>query len=160
MTTTASKDQTRSQKLLRLLHIAHWTLREYRAFRRFTSLSDAEQTQHLEIPSHFAQSLLNLGPLFIKAGQILSTRPDILPSAYITALALLQEHVPSTPFGQIKTTVEEEFGADLGALFSSFSDIPVASASLAQVHFAVLNDGTPVAVKVQHSLVSSQIAAD
>ncbi len=151
---------TRFGDTRRLLHISRLMLRHYRAYRAFTRLTDDERPQHLDIPRHFAQALLELGPLWIKLGQILSTRPDILPPDYITALARLQEHVPPFPFDQVRTTISEQFNQDVGALFRAFEETPLASASVAQVHLAVLHDGTLVAVKIQRPLVREQITAD
>ncbi len=160
MNTVVAVDTTVVQKTRRLLRIGRRALREYRAFRTFTALSDDGQAHRQDIPRRFAQSLLELGPLFIKAGQILSTRPDVLPAAYIAALARLQEHVPPSPFDQIRAIIEEQFDGDIGDLYRSFEKTPIASASLAQVHFAVLNDGTPVAVKVQRPFVRDRMTAD
>jgi len=160
MTTVVAVNTPLVHKTRRLLHIGRRALREYRAFRAFTALSDAGRARRQDIPRRFAQSLLDLGPLFIKAGQILSTRPDVLPAAYIAALARLQEHVPPSPFDQIRVTIEQQFDGTIDSLFRSFETTPIASASLAQVHCAVLNDGTPVAVKVQHPFVRERMTAD
>ena len=158
-TTVASKTPV-GRTMLRLFHIGRIAIREYRAYRAFTTLTQEQRTRHPEIPRRFARALLELGPLFIKLGQILSTRPDVLPAAYIAALAPLQEHVPASPFTQVKATIETELGRDMGTLFRSFAETPVASASLAQVHLAVLPDGTPVAVKVQHPRVRDRMTED
>jgi len=148
------------RKTLRLLRIGWLALRAYRAYRAFMTLTEEERTRRPDIPRRFARSLLDLGPLFIKLGQILSTRPDVLPPAYIAALAPLQEHVPASPFAGVRATIEAAFDGDIGALFRSFAETPVASASLAQVHLAVLPDGTPVAVKVQHPGVRDRVTED
>jgi len=149
-----------ARKMLRLLRIGWFALRAYQAYRAFMTLTPEERTRRPDIPRRFARSLLDLGPLFIKLGQILSTRPDVLPPAYIAALAPLQEHVPASPFAGVRATIEEQLGGDIGALFRSFAETPVASASLAQVHLAVLLDGTPVAVKVQHPGVRDRVTED
>ncbi|MEO8341954.1 MAG: AarF/UbiB family protein, partial [Nitrospirota bacterium] len=132
-----------------LVRILWFALREYTAYRKFVRLPPELRLKHQYIPQRFVSALLRLGPTFIKIGQILSTRPDILPPEYVKALAVLQERVPPFPFDDVASTVKETFGQDINQVFQSFAEQPVASASLAQVHFAVLPDGTEVAVKVQ-----------
>ncbi len=148
------------RETLRLLRISWLLLRQYRAFRAFKKLDADEQGKHLDVPRQFTQSLRELGPLFIKLGQILSTRPDVLPAAYITALARLQEHVPPFPFAQVRVTINAQLGQEIETIFRAFDVQPIAAASLAQVHLAVLTDGTPVAVKVQRPFAKERIIAD
>ena len=88
--------------------------------------------------------------LLIKTGQFLGTRPDVLPDAYVDVLAGLQDEIPPDSFENIRAHVEREFGRTLEDVFTEFSETPVASASLAQVHRAVLKDGRVCAVKVQY----------
>ena len=107
-----------------------------------------------------ARDLESLGPTFVKLGQLLSTRADLLPPAYLEALARLQDSVEPIPFEQIKTVVEDELGVRLSKAFSTFEERPLAAASLGQVHRAALRDGRVVAVKVQRPGVAEQIAAD
>ena len=92
--------------------------------------------------------LERLGPIFVKLGQVLSTRRDLLPADLADELAKLQDRVPPFPGAQARVLVEKAFGSPIDAVFSSFDAEPVASASIAQVHFAVLKDGREVAVKV------------
>jgi ubiquinone biosynthesis protein len=94
------------------------------------------------------QGLEKLGPIFVKFGQVLSTRRDLIPLDVADELARLQDRVPPFPAAQSRVLVEKAFGRPIDAVFSSFDAEPVASASIAQVHFAVLKDGREVAVKV------------
>ncbi len=91
----------------------------------------------------------DLGATFIKVGQIMSTRPDLLPPHIITALQRLQDDVGPFPFALVKQTIETDFQQPLDALFSDFAEAPIASASVAQVHRARLKTGELVAVKVR-----------
>jgi ubiquinone biosynthesis protein len=92
--------------------------------------------------------LERLGPIFVKFGQVLSTRRDLLPADFADELAKLQDRVPPFPAAQARAIVERAFGRPIDVVFASFDAEPVASASIAQVHFATLKDGREVAVKV------------
>ena len=107
-----------------------------------------------------ADTLESMGPTFIKLGQLLSTRSDLLPPVYLDALARLQDHVEPVPFKQIEETVTTEIGARISKAFQSFDATPAASASLGQVHHAVLRNGRRVAVKVQRPGVRKQVVDD
>lgn len=89
-----------------------------------------------------------LGPIFVKFGQMLSTRRDLLPIDIADELARLQDQVPPFPSDQAQAEIERSFGRPIAEIFASFDAQPVASASIAQVHFAVLPDGTEAAVKI------------
>ena len=93
-------------------------------------------------------ALEKLGPIFVKFGQVLSTRRDLLPADLADELAKLQDDVPPFPAAQARQLVEKAFGKSVEQVFASFEPEPVASASIAQVHFATLHDGREVAVKV------------
>ncbi|MEO8626598.1 MAG: ubiquinone biosynthesis regulatory protein kinase UbiB [Betaproteobacteria bacterium] len=93
-------------------------------------------------------ALENLGPIFVKFGQVLSTRRDLLPADIADELAKLQDRVPPFPSEHVVATIERVFGKPLLDVFASFSLVPVASASVAQVHLATLHDGTEAAVKI------------
>jgi ubiquinone biosynthesis protein len=107
-----------------------------------------------------AADLEALGPTFIKLGQLLSTRAELLPVPYLKALSRLQDRVEPFPFELVETIVAAELGVRLSKAFSEFERTPLAAASLAQVHRAALRDGRPVAVKVQRPDVRERIAED
>jgi ubiquinone biosynthesis protein len=107
-----------------------------------------------------ADDLEQLGPTFVKLGQLLSTRPDLLPPAYPTALARLQDKVEPFPFTEVERIVAEELGVRISKAFAEFEPTPLAAASLGQVHRAQLRSGRRVAVKVQRPAVREQIVHD
>jgi len=107
-----------------------------------------------------AADLERMGPTFTKLGQLLSTRVDLLPEAYTTALARLQEGVAPFAFEHVRAIVEEELGVRMSRAFSAFDPTPLAAASLGQVHRARLPGGREVAVKVQRPGVREQVADD
>ena len=107
-----------------------------------------------------ADKLESMGPTFIKLGQLLSTRSDLIPPVYLNALARLQDDVEPVPYEQIEETVTTELGARISKAFQSFEVTPVASASLGQVHRAVLRNGRSVAVKVQRPGVRKRVVDD
>jgi ubiquinone biosynthesis protein len=107
-----------------------------------------------------ADDLERMGPTFVKLGQLLSTRADILPLPYLQALTRLQDCVGPFPYKEVKTIVEEEIGLPISKAFSEFDQASVAAASLGQVHHARLHDGRPVAVKVQRPGIRKLIVGD
>jgi len=108
----------------------------------------------------FRRALEDLGPTFIKLGQFMSTRPDLVPEEYLVELSRLQDHAPPFPGEQAIAIVEEELGRPIGELFARFDLEPAASASLGQVHHAVLHSGEAVAVKVQRPGIKERIETD
>ncbi|MEN6372644.1 MAG: AarF/ABC1/UbiB kinase family protein [Armatimonadota bacterium] len=111
-------------------------------------------------PEHLVSILQELGPTFVKLGQLLSTRPDILPEPYITALTKLQDTANTVPVERIKSIIQEELGQPVESIFAYFDEIPLAAASLGQVHAAELHDGTQVIVKVQRPGIRMVIDRD
>lgn len=108
----------------------------------------------------FRRRLVELGPAYIKLGQALSTRPDLLPAPYIAELERLQDDVTPVPFDDIRQIVERELHDRLSRLFASFDERPLGSASLGQAHAASLRDGRSVVVKVQRPGLRDQLAGD
>jgi predicted unusual protein kinase regulating ubiquinone biosynthesis (AarF/ABC1/UbiB family) len=106
------------------------------------------------------ERLVELGPAYIKLGQVLSTRPDLLPPVYIEELEKLQDDVAPIPTSDVIAIIEEEFGARISKLFSAFDDEPLGTASLGQVHAAELRDGRPVVVKTQRPHIRNQLVDD
>ena len=111
-------------------------------------------------PEELAADLERLGPTFIKLGQLLSSRADLVPPAYMEALARLQDHVEPFPAMQAEQIIAEELGVRIGKAFDEFEPVPIAAASLGQVHRAVLRGGRPVAVKVQRPEIRERILED
>ncbi len=105
-------------------------------------------------------ALEGLGPIFVKFGQVLSTRRDLIPADIADELAQLQDNVPPFPAAQARQLIENAFGKSIETMFASFEAEPVASASIAQVHFATLQDGREVAVKVLRPNMLSVIDDD
>src|SRR4051794_12105411 len=105
-------------------------------------------------------ALQDLGPIFVKFGQMLSTRRDLLPPDIADELAKLQDRVPPFALADVLSTLHRAYGKPVGEVFKSFDSEPVASASVAQVHFAELPDGTPAAVKVLRPGIATTIRKD
>ncbi len=106
------------------------------------------------------KALQELGPTFVKLGQVLSSRPDILPREFLNAFETLQDRVPPFPSEMARRIIEEDLGRPIEDLFDEFQDEPLASASIAQVHAAVLRGGGRVAVKVQRPGIEAIIRSD
>src|SRR3954469_4882771 len=107
-----------------------------------------------------ASDLEKLGPTFVKLGQLLSTRVELMPRAYLQALERLQDKVEPFAFDEIENIVAAELGVRMSKAFTDFSVQPIASASLGQVHLARLRDGRQVAVKVQRPKVRETLVED
>jgi ubiquinone biosynthesis protein len=125
-----------------------------------TTFRRRADTAGLRPGQRLALALTELGPTFIKFGQALSTRADILGEQITTDLAELQDRLPPFPAAAARAMIAADFGVPVEQLFASFDDVPVAAASIAQVHFAVTTDGRPVAVKVLRPDVKEKFARD
>jgi ubiquinone biosynthesis protein len=142
-------------------------LSRYGEFARFVAkyggsdVVSASPSNHRTVDAEaFACDVERLGPTFIKLGQLLSSRADLLQPAYVEALARLQDDVEPFPFSDVVRIVEAELGVRLSKGFANFEEAPIAAASLGQVHRATLRDGRCVAVKVQRPAVRDQVALD
>ena len=108
----------------------------------------------------FRKRLVALGPAYVKLGQVLSTRPDLVPAEYIVELTRLHDDVGRITLDEVEQTIEQELGARISKLFSTFDEEPLATASLGQVHGAELRDGRSVVVKVQRPHIRKVLADD
>ena len=149
---TSDSTLTRSARLLRFAS-------KYRHV-MFGATGPAERHRDSASAEDLAREIQELGPAFIKIGQALSVRPDLLPPDYLQALEQLQDDVERLPFSVIRERVEEELGVRITQGFSRFDEEPLAAASLAQVHSAALRDGREVVVKVQRPGIREAIDAD
>jgi ubiquinone biosynthesis protein len=130
-----------------------------RFWRRQTVRADAA-VGRLTVPERLRRTLEQLGPTFIKLGQFLSGRTDLLPAAYIEQLSKLLDAAPAVPADEIREVIEHELGVPVTELFATFEDTPIASASIGQVHHATLPDGQQVVVKVQRPGIEEEVKAD
>ena len=126
-------------------------------FMKHRSAADDTRGDDAEALAHDLEAL---GPTFIKLGQVLSGRTDVLPPAYIAALARLQDQVAPFSFADVERIVEAELGVKISKAYGMFEAEPIAAASLGQVHRAALRDGRMVAVKVQRPEAHEQVTAD
>lgn len=135
------------------LGVAPWLVRPLRTLSRGASGG-------LRIGQRLAQAAVELGPGFIKFGQALSTRADLIGADAAEDLAMLRDRLPAFPVTEARAVIARELGAPVDTLFSSFDDTPVAAASIAQVHFATTSDGRDVAVKVLRPGVEAAFQRD
>ncbi|MGE5530711.1 MAG: ABC1 kinase family protein [Bacteroidota bacterium] len=137
-----------------------WVLHELEILPRPRRRRVDEAVARLEMPERLRAALDELGPTAIKLGQVLSSRGDIVSEPYVRELRQLQDNVPASPHEEIMQVLREELGAEVGEVFAEFEPEPRASASIAQVHFARLKDGSPVAVKIQRRNVAEIMETD
>ncbi len=137
---------------------------EYLSVHRRLALPRAElqpDIEPLHSPAeHLRLAIEELGPTFVKLGQMLSTRSDLLPEPFIEELRKLQDSVPPTPWSEIRAVMEQELGCPPEAVFQNLDPNPIGSASLSQVHAATLPDGTAVAIKVQRPGIRDIVETD
>ena len=114
----------------------------------------------LEVPERVRAALQDLGPTFVKLGQVLATRVDMLPPRWIEELSELQNAVPPVDFELVRPQLTEDLGADPDSVFAELEHVPMAAASLAQAHRATLADGTPVILKVRRPGIRDVVEAD
>lgn len=119
-----------------------------------------EKKKTFSIEKRLRLTLERLGPTFIKFGQVLSIRPDLIPKNYIKELEKLQSNVPSFPYSIVKEQIKNELGKDIEEIFQTFEKKPIASASISQVHKATLKDNKKVAVKIQRPKVRETLQTD
>ena len=127
---------------------------------RMLSSKEAQAEQELSMPERIKEVMQELGPTFIKLGQILSTRPDLIPESYIEEFKHLQSAASPLPFEVIKKQIEESLEKPLEELFTEFTEEPLASASIAQVHMARLPNGDEVVVKVLRPNIREKLLSD
>ncbi|MDD3801839.1 MAG: ABC1 kinase family protein [Desulfuromonas sp.] len=144
--------------LVEQLNIDYYLERARRLIRRQRQQLSA--LERLPAEQRLRMALEELGPTFIKFGQLLSTRPDLLPASYIRELNRLQDHVAPLPWSAIEQRLTTELGAPPQSLFGTVDPTPLAAASIAQVHRARLHDGRQVALKVQRPGIEAVIATD
>ncbi|HKO96893.1 MAG TPA: AarF/UbiB family protein [Pyrinomonadaceae bacterium] len=123
-------------------------------------LDETQLAESAPEAKELAADLERLGPTFIKLGQLLSTRADLLPAPYLEALSRLQDHIEPFPYEEVEHIVSNELGVRISKAFSEFGSEPLAAASLAQVHLAYMRDGRAVVVKVQRPNIREQIVTD
>lgn len=130
------------------------------AFYGFGYIVDSKFNKEKNSPENLRKAFEELGPTFIKIGQILSTRPDILPDPYIAELSKLQDSVPPEKFEDINEVFSKEFNESIDDAFVYFDEQPTASASIAQVHEAITKDGRSVIVKIQRPEIREKMQLD
>ncbi len=131
-----------------------------RVLARHKFLGALRGKNHWPAPKEVRETFEELGLTFLKFGQVLAMRRDLLPTAYIVELEQLHDQLPALGFNAIRTTIEDELGAPLTELFASFAETPLAAATIAQVHEATMHSGRHVAVKVQRPDLEEMISTD
>jgi ubiquinone biosynthesis protein len=143
-----------------LLKVAPRLMQILRVLARHKFLGALRGKNHWPPPKEVRETFEELGLTFLKFGQVLAMRRDLLPDAYIVELELLHDQLPALGIDTVRATVEDELGSQLTEFFASFGETPLAAATIAQVHEATLPDGRHVAVKVQRPDLESMISTD
>lgn len=120
----------------------------------------SEEKEHLTIPQRLRLSFEELGPTFVKFGQLLASRPDLIPDDYIQEMSLMHDQVQVLDFATIESVLIEEYGSDWRSQFQTVNETPIGSASIAQVHTATLNNGDHVVLKIQRPGIVQKINDD
>ena len=149
-----TQNTSRQREILEVVFRNGW---DY--MRRLLTVGKAEAPE-LPTPTVLRNILVDLGPVYVKFGQLLSTRPDIIPPDYIEALTALQANVPPVPWVNIETLLREQLKAPVDQIFSEFNKEPVAAGSIAQTHRATLANGQEVAVKIQRPGIDTVVEQD
>ncbi len=142
-------------QMLEYLNLSQFVARGKRLLRR-----DETKLAQLAPAERMRLALEELGPSFVKLGQLLSTRPDVVPRSYVLEFAKLQDKVPSFPFNEVRSQIQSELHGEIETFFSSFDVEPIAAASIAQVHRARLMSGEDVVVKVRRPGVVELVETD
>ena len=142
-------------QLLEYLNLAHLADKGRKFLRRA-----APAVATLSAPERMRMAFEELGPTFVKLGQLLSTRPDVIPGEYIREFSKLQDMVPSVSFGEVRAQILKELGAEPESFYSWIDPVPIAAASIAQVHRARLAGGEDVVVKVRRPGVVELVETD
>lgn len=142
-------------QVLEMLGLADMVVRSRRLFRR-----PMPDIARLTAAERMRLALEELGPTFIKLGQILSTRPDVIPHAFVREFEKLQDNVPSFPFGEVLAQISTELGGPVEQFFAEIDPVPLAAASIAQVHRARLKTGEEVAIKVRRPGIVAVVESD
>lgn len=132
----------------------------WRILGRKEKVEVSPEAQRASTARRFRMLLNDLGPTFVKLGQVLSTRADLLPAEFIDELSLLQDNVDPIPLEQVHAQIRESLGKDAKELFKQIDEMPLAAASIAQVHRAVTLEGDEVVVKVQRPGIAANIDSD
>jgi predicted unusual protein kinase regulating ubiquinone biosynthesis (AarF/ABC1/UbiB family) len=157
---TITQNTSRTQKPSRQREIIEVVFRNgWDYMRRLLTVGKPGEPQ-LPTPEVLRNVLVELGPVYIKLGQLLSTRPDLLPPEYIEALSALQGNVPSVPWSEVEVLIRRQVQKPLEEVFTHIEQEPVAAASIAQTHKAILSDGQEVAMKVQRPGIDKIVEQD